>query len=165
VDAKGSLSAMSDRYADRKTGLAMNTYPSISNPNFHELLQKMRELYIEKLSPSSFDKLQGRTKALLRHQQFVKHIWPQARVQRYITRSRCRVGKTCTAVAIAEMYHATMSNPVIILTGSSLKSQWRDEIAGVESSVHIWCVEATFVLCGECIRSCEFEGYWNPGRC
>jgi superfamily II DNA or RNA helicase len=132
VDAKGSLTAMSDRYADRKTGLAMNTYPSISNPNFHELLQKMRELYIEKLSPSSFDKLQGRTKALLRHQQFVKaYMSPGTGYNGILLVHDVGVGKTCTAVAIAEMYHATMSNPAIILTGSSLKSQWRDEIAGV----------------------------------
>jgi hypothetical protein len=46
------------------------------------------------------------------------------------------VGKTCTAVAIAEMYHATMSKPAIILTGVALKAQWKRS-AGVGKAQYV----------------------------
>jgi flagellar biosynthesis GTPase FlhF len=122
------LSEMSDKYSTRRTDLAMNTYPSIGNPKFHELLQKMRQMYVDKLSPASLERLQGRTKALLRHQQLVKHICLREQDTTILLVHDVGVGKTCTAVAIAEMYHATMSKPAIILTGVALKAQWKERL-------------------------------------
>jgi hypothetical protein len=55
------LSEMSDKYSTRRTDLAMNTYPSIGNPKFHELLQKMRQMYETNYLRIS-ERLQGRRK-------------------------------------------------------------------------------------------------------
>lgn len=138
VTAKTELSKMSDKYSTGRSNLAMNTYPSISNPNFHELLQKMRQMYVDKLSPASLERLQGRTKALLRHQQLVKtYMSPGTGYNGILLVHDVGVGKTCTAVAIAEMYHATMSKPAIVLTGVSLKAQWKEEIAGVGKAQYV----------------------------
>jgi hypothetical protein len=142
---KGRCRPWATKYADRKTGLAMNTYPSISNPNFHELLQKMRELILRNylhLRSTSCKKNQSATEASTVREGI---YGPRHGYNGILPVHDVGLGKRARQWP-AETYHATMSNPVIILTGSSSKvtvARW-DSQRGKHSS---YLVHATFVSC------------------
>jgi hypothetical protein len=140
------LSEMSDKYSTRRTDLAMNTYPSIGNPKFHELLQKMRQMYVDKLSPISRTSTREDESTFETPTISKTYMSPGTGYNGFYWYTTS-VGKTCTAVAI-EMYHATMSKPAIILTGVALKAQWKGDCWRRKSAICVGRMATAAVLCG-----------------
>jgi hypothetical protein len=137
--AKARLAQMAEaRAAGRGADGAMKTYPSITSPDFHQRLQRMRAFYTTKLKPESLSKVEGRVKALLPHQQFVNaYMAPGTGYNGMLLVHDVGVGKTCTAVSVAETYHAVMAQPTIVLTSAALKRQWKEEIVGVARAQYV----------------------------
>lgn len=116
------------------------SYPRVDDPNFHRKLQLMRDFYT---TPKDRHR-----HGLLQHQKFVKkYMAPGTGYNGVLLLHDVGTGKTCTAVAVAEMYRPLMMKPAIVLCPSAVKQQWRDEIVNVSKATF---VAGKWVLAASC---------------
>jgi hypothetical protein len=129
--AKAALGEMRERLAKeaRHEGPA-KVYPPITAPDFHARLAGMREFYASPDPAGTATAGSRGVRPLLRHQRLVKaFMQPGTGYNGVLIVHDTGAGKSCTAVAIAEMYRRATARPALVIAPAAVREQFLAEVA------------------------------------
>src|SRR3989344_3908994 len=101
------------------------SYPDITDEEFYRVIADNKEF---KLGP--YESKPEKPGDLMLHQKFMKRfLSPHTTYDKMLLFHSPGVGKTCSAIAVAESFKALSYRPLIIVKGPKIKSNWIREIA------------------------------------
>ena len=116
----------------------INTYPELTDPDFNDKIYKKQEFYKNRILPENIKKKRSKEFILTATQKLIKnYISSNTPYNGLLIYHGVGVGKTCTALSIAENFKKDMikmNKKILIMTpGETLNKTWRNEIFNIEN--------------------------------